>query len=192
MSRDHGFHPLRVRRVVQETHDTKSFVFDVPPELHDAFSYEAGQFCTFRVPIGDDELLRCYSMSSSPDVGDPFTTTVKRVDGGLMSNWMNDTLAPGSTIEVMRPTGLFVQHDEVLGCRFDCHDARVRPAASGPGGEHPHVCSDVEDCLDRLGGQAVAHLTRRRLVLSSDEQLEKSFQVAAVLHGDSNPCARMR
>jgi ferredoxin-NADP reductase len=49
-------------------------------------------------------------MSSAPDVGDPFTTTVKRVAGGLMSNWMNDTLRPGSTIEVMRPTGLFVQH----------------------------------------------------------------------------------
>jgi ferredoxin-NADP reductase len=47
-------------------------------------------------------------MSSSPDVGDPFTTTVKRVPGGRMSNWMNDALAPGDTIEVMRPTGLFV------------------------------------------------------------------------------------
>src|SRR6478609_6609590 len=76
MSRDHGFHPPRVRRVVQETHDTKSFVFDVPPELHDAFSYEAGQFCTFRIPLGDDELLRCYSMSSSPDVDDEFALTL--------------------------------------------------------------------------------------------------------------------
>ena len=28
-----------------------------------------------------------------------------------MSNWMNDTLAPGATIEVMRPTGLFVLHE---------------------------------------------------------------------------------
>ena len=64
MSRDHGFHSLRVRRVVQETHDTKSFVFEVPDDLRDAFAYEAGQFCTFRIPLGDDELLRCYSMSS--------------------------------------------------------------------------------------------------------------------------------
>ena len=90
MSRDHGFHPLRVRRVVQETHDTKSFVFDVPPELRDAFAYEAGQFCTFRIPLGDDELLRCYSMSSSPDVDDEFTLTVKRVAGGRVSNWLLD------------------------------------------------------------------------------------------------------
>ena len=64
MSPDHGFHPLRVQRIIQETHDTKSFVFDVPADERDAFSYEAGQFCTFRVRIGDEDLLRCYSMSS--------------------------------------------------------------------------------------------------------------------------------
>ena len=33
-------------------------------------------------------------MSSSPDTADPFTTTVKRVPEGRMSNWMNDALAP--------------------------------------------------------------------------------------------------
>jgi ferredoxin-NADP reductase len=49
-------------------------------------------------------------MSSSPDVGDPLTTTVKRVPEGRMSNWMNDVLAPGDTIDVMRPSGLFVLH----------------------------------------------------------------------------------
>ena len=54
MSPDHGFHPLRVKRIVQETHDTKSFVFDVPADLAEAFAYEAGQFCTFRVRFGDD------------------------------------------------------------------------------------------------------------------------------------------
>jgi ferredoxin-NADP reductase len=47
-------------------------------------------------------------MSSSPDTGDRFTITVKRVPGGKMSNWMNDVLAPGDMIEVIRPAGLFV------------------------------------------------------------------------------------
>jgi ferredoxin-NADP reductase len=50
-------------------------------------------------------------MSSSPETGDPFTVTVKRVPGGRMSNWMNDTLAPGDTIEVMPPSGRFVLRD---------------------------------------------------------------------------------
>lgn len=83
--------------------------------------------------------------------------------------------------------GLFVENNEVLGSRFDRHESRLRPAASGPRGEHPHVCSDVEDCLDLLGGQVVAQLTRRRLVVSPSEHLEESFHVAAVLHGDPNP-----
>jgi 3-ketosteroid 9alpha-monooxygenase subunit B len=107
MSRDHGFHPLRVKRVVQETHDTKSFVFDVPVELDDAFAYEAGQFCTFRVPLGDDELLRCYSMSSSPDTDDEFVLTVKRVAGGRVSNWLLEEVAEGDVLALTCPAGVF-------------------------------------------------------------------------------------
>jgi 3-ketosteroid 9alpha-monooxygenase subunit B len=107
MSRDHGFHPLRVQRVVQETHDTKSFVFDVPDDLRDAFAYEAGQFCTFRIPLGDDELLRCYSMSSSPDVDRDFTLTVKRVAGGRVSNWLLDEVTEGDELALTRPAGVF-------------------------------------------------------------------------------------
>jgi ferredoxin-NADP reductase len=111
MSRDHGFHPLRVRRVVQETHDTTSFVFDVPDDLRDAFAYEAGQFCTFRIPLGDDELLRCYSMSSSPDVDDEFTLTVKRVAGGRVSNWLLDEVSEGDELALTLPAGVFTLRD---------------------------------------------------------------------------------
>ena len=68
VARRHAFHPLRVKRVVQETADTRSFVLDVPPELASTYRYRPGQFCTFRVRLGDDELFRCYSMSSAPGV----------------------------------------------------------------------------------------------------------------------------
>jgi len=105
---DHEYHSLAVVDVVDETADTRSFVLEIPPALEETYTYAAGQFCTFRATIGGEPVSRCYSMSSSPDAGDPFTTTVKRVSGGPMSNWMNDTLAPGDTIEVMRPLGLFV------------------------------------------------------------------------------------
>jgi 3-ketosteroid 9alpha-monooxygenase subunit B len=111
LSPDHGFHPLRVRRVVEETRDTKSFVFDVPADLADAFVYEAGQFCTFRVPLGDEVLLRCYSMSSSPDTDAELTLTVKRVAGGRVSNWLLDEVADGDVLELTRPAGVFTQRD---------------------------------------------------------------------------------
>jgi ferredoxin-NADP reductase len=110
LDHDQNYYPLRIAAVVEETADTRSFVLEVPAG---SFDYQAGQFCTFRAIVAGDEapqeVVRCYSMSSTPGPGDTtLTTTVKRVPGGLMSNWMIDTLQAGDTIEVMRPSGLFV------------------------------------------------------------------------------------
>ncbi len=68
--REHGYHELRVKAVVAETHDASSFVLDVPPELAEIFRYRPGQFCTFRVHIDGEEQLRSYSMSSAPETDD--------------------------------------------------------------------------------------------------------------------------
>jgi 3-ketosteroid 9alpha-monooxygenase subunit B len=104
---DHGFHELTVQRVVRETADARSFVLDVPAELRAAFAYDAGQFCTFRVWLDGEPHLRCYSMSSSPAVDRELQMTVKRVPGGVVSNWMNDALEPGVVVEVTCPAGVF-------------------------------------------------------------------------------------
>jgi 3-ketosteroid 9alpha-monooxygenase subunit B len=101
-------HPLTVADVIDETAGTRSLVLEIPPPLAARFAYAAGQFCTFRATIGGEPIVRCYSMSSSPPMGDPFTVTVKRVPGGKMSNWMNDTLAPGDAVDVVPPAGRFV------------------------------------------------------------------------------------
>jgi ferredoxin-NADP reductase len=97
VARDHGFHPARITRVVEETADTQTFVLDLP------FSYRAGQFLTFRL-CGT---LRSYSMSSAPEVDASLMVTVKRVPGGLVSGWMHEHLAPGDVVEVTRPAGVF-------------------------------------------------------------------------------------
>jgi 3-ketosteroid 9alpha-monooxygenase subunit B len=122
--RDHGFHPLRVERVVTETHDTKSFVFAIPDELREAFAYDAGQFCTFRIPFADEELLRCYSMSSSPDVDRDFTLTVKRVHGGRVSNWLLDEVHEGDELALTLPAGVFTLRP---------HDTPIVAFAGGSG-----------------------------------------------------------
>jgi 3-ketosteroid 9alpha-monooxygenase subunit B len=57
--RDHGFHLVEVKAVVDETHDTRSYVLAIPDDLRDSFGYRAGQFCTFRTRIDGEELLRC-------------------------------------------------------------------------------------------------------------------------------------
>ncbi|HWI43211.1 MAG TPA: ferredoxin--NADP reductase [Nocardioides sp.] len=118
VKRDHGFHPLRVVRVVPETSDASSIVLEVPEELKATYEYRAGQFLTFRFRIDDKVVTRSYSMSSSPDADDHLQVTVKRIAGGLVSNWVNDNVKAGDVVEASAPAGLFTltagQGDVVL------------------------------------------------------------------------------
>jgi len=107
---DPRYVPLRVRAVVDETADAKSFVFDLPPEQAQAFAYRPGQFVTLRLPVhGRDapHLPRSYSMSSAPGLDEGLRVTVKRVAGGLGSNWLCDHLRAGDTLQVLPPAGVF-------------------------------------------------------------------------------------
>ena len=98
---------LRVSAVVEETHDAKSLVFDVPADQAETFRYRPGQFLTLRLPVGGRHLPRCYSMSSAPGVDDAPRITVKRVERGRGSNWICDHVQPGSVLEVLPPGGVF-------------------------------------------------------------------------------------
>ncbi|MGO9928889.1 MAG: 2Fe-2S iron-sulfur cluster-binding protein [Mycobacterium sp.] len=106
-----GFVPLRVKRVVRETHDAISIVLDVPESSARHFGYQAGQFLTLLVRIDGREHRRCYSMSSAPAAGEDLRITVKRDRDGVVSNWLNDTAAPGNEIHALPPQGRFVLKD---------------------------------------------------------------------------------
>jgi 3-ketosteroid 9alpha-monooxygenase subunit B len=98
---------LRVARVIDETHDARSIVLEVPDALGETFRYQAGQFLTFHIKLGDHPLVRSYSLASSPDTDKEHKVTVKRVIDGRVSNWFNDALAPGDVLQVMKPAGHF-------------------------------------------------------------------------------------
>ncbi|MGB5265843.1 MAG: ferredoxin--NADP reductase [Polyangiales bacterium] len=102
------FHELQIAGIVQETHDTRSFILGVPESLRQEFRYRSGQFLTFEVPYQGMQLRRCYSLSSAPETDAWPKVTVKRVDDGRISNWFNDTLHVGDTILVQPPEGRFV------------------------------------------------------------------------------------
>jgi 3-ketosteroid 9alpha-monooxygenase subunit B len=128
--REHGYHALPVKRVVQETADTRSYVLDVPDDLRDTFRYRSGQFCTFRVHLGGEEHLRSYSMSSAPETDADLTVTVKRVPGGLISNWFNDEVAEGDVLELTKPAGVFCVQDETRPVVAFCGGSGVTPVIS--------------------------------------------------------------
>ena len=93
--------------VHDETHDVKSFTF-LSPEGK-AFDFEAGQHLSLVLEIDGLPESRCYSMSSSPARRKAITVTVKRTEGGRVSNWLHDNLVPGMTVKALGPLGAFVR-----------------------------------------------------------------------------------
>ncbi len=128
--RAHGYHTLRVKEIVQETHDAKSFVLEVPADLEETFRYQPGQFCTFRVHIGGEEHLRSYSMSSAPETDPDLTVTVKRVPGGLISNWFLDSVSVGDLLETTKPAGVFCLQERSGPVVAFCGGSGVTPVMS--------------------------------------------------------------
>src|SRR5215217_730530 len=101
-----SFHRLRVAEIVEETADARSIRFEVPEELRETFRFRPGQHLTLKAEIGGEDVRRNYSLCVAPEDG-ALKVTVKRIAGGLFSNWANDTLKPGVEIDVMAPHGSF-------------------------------------------------------------------------------------
>jgi ring-1,2-phenylacetyl-CoA epoxidase subunit PaaE len=95
---------LTVKGIVNETKDAISVVFEHPKNR---INYKAGQFLTLIVPVQGKEVRRAYSLCSSPFADTDLAVTVKRVDQGLMSNWLADNLKVGDVLKVMEPMGQF-------------------------------------------------------------------------------------
>jgi ring-1,2-phenylacetyl-CoA epoxidase subunit PaaE len=101
-----GFHRLTIAEVRSETAEAKSIRFHVPEELRETFRFRPGQHLTLRAEIGGEEVRRNYSLCVAPEE-DELRVAVKRIGGGLFSNWANDNLKPGDAVDVMAPHGSF-------------------------------------------------------------------------------------
>lgn len=96
---------LKISEVIRETPDAVTLRFNQP-----AFGriwYYAGQFLTIRVEIAGMSYYRSYSLSSSPQLDNYLDLTVKRVEGGRVSNYINDHFTAGQLVEVLQPRGKF-------------------------------------------------------------------------------------
>jgi len=99
------YYDLTVKDVIQETKDAISIVFETPPGGN--INYKAGQFLTIIVSVQGKEIRRAYSLCSSPYADQEMAVMVKRVEDGLMSNWLGDNLKKGMKLKVMEPMGQF-------------------------------------------------------------------------------------
>ena len=101
------YHRLSVASVTPQTALASSFALTLPADLREQFRYTPGQFLLFKFVIDGQEYKRAYSLSSSPEAGEPLTFTAKRIGNGVVSNYLNDHVAVGATLDVMPPSGTF-------------------------------------------------------------------------------------
>jgi len=101
------FFPLKVAEVKRETADTVSVVLDVPSEWSADFKYKQGQYLTFKLKVGNEEIRRSYSLCSSPYSGEKLRVAVKEVEDGRVSSFINRQLKAGDILETMSPAGNF-------------------------------------------------------------------------------------
>lgn len=100
------FHDLTVRRIEPDTTEAVIVSFDVPEPLRATYAFTQGQYLTLRKTIDGEDLRRSYSICAGVDDGE-LRVGVRKVKGGVFSNWINQSLQPGDSIAVMAPQGRF-------------------------------------------------------------------------------------
>jgi ring-1,2-phenylacetyl-CoA epoxidase subunit PaaE len=108
------FEKVRIGEVRRETSECVSISFDIPNNLKENFSYLPGQHITLRTTINNEEVRRSYSLCSSP-LHNEWRIAVKKIEGGIFSEFANEKIKAGDTIEIMPPIGHFtLPHSDVV------------------------------------------------------------------------------
>ena len=89
---------------VEREEIARDFVtFWLEPEHGTAPVYLPGQHLPISLDIDGEKVARRYTLSSSPSRPGRLAISVKRIDGGRVSNWLNDNLKVGDTLACENP-----------------------------------------------------------------------------------------
>ncbi|UPR53706.1 hybrid-cluster NAD(P)-dependent oxidoreductase [Vibrio cyclitrophicus] len=87
--------------------DFTTFWLEPAKENHSLPSYQPGQHLPIEMVINGEKVSRRYTLSSSPSRAGRVAISVKRVDDGQISNWLNDHFQVGDTLVAQNPDGAF-------------------------------------------------------------------------------------
>jgi ferredoxin-NADP reductase len=115
----------RLNKIVEETPDTKSFLFDLGP-----ISFAPGQFVNVTANVNQNlRVRRAYSVASSP-LETEFQLTVKRMEGGKLSTFLCDKAAVGDLFDIRGPYGLFTLDENAVQVVFIAAGSGIVPFRS--------------------------------------------------------------
>lgn len=105
------FYNWKTAAVIRETAEALTIVFDTG---NDHFEYKAGQFINITLTIDGNAVSRSYSLSSCPDEDELPAITVKRVSGGIISEYILSNAEGISSWQVDGPHGFFYPDERSL------------------------------------------------------------------------------
>lgn len=173
-----SFYPLRVCAIEPDTAEAVIVSFDVPAELRPVFGFTQGQYLTLRTTIDGQDVRRSYSICAGVDDAH-LRVGVRRVNGGLFSNWIHEHLKVGDTIQVMAPQGRFY-------VPLDPSAQRHYLAIAGGSGITP-ILSIMKTALAREPGSRFTLLYANRTLQSTMfkeelEDLKNRYLTRVALH----------
>ena len=102
---------LKVDKIVAHSDDMKTYYFVANKDkgTNALAWFSAGQYLSITLEIGSMKMTRPYSLSSSPReaLEGHYMLTIKRVDGGLASNYILDNWTVGTEVTASEPLGVF-------------------------------------------------------------------------------------
>jgi len=104
-----GARPFHVARKVVESSEITSFYLE-PVDGKAVVDFAPGQYLGLRLVIDGQEVRRNYSLSQAAN-GKNLRISVKRERGGLVSNFLHDSVNEGDVLDVFPPAGEFTLQD---------------------------------------------------------------------------------
>ncbi|WP_308568872.1 NADH oxidoreductase [uncultured Providencia sp.] len=93
---------MQVHSIIQETSD----VWTINLINHDFYTYSPGQYALVSIKNSDD-VMRAYTLSSSPGQSRFISITVRRLDDGEGSNWLTRSVKEGDYLWLSEAQGEF-------------------------------------------------------------------------------------
>lgn len=173
---------VKIARITERGNDVKTFTLvpDKEKGTEKLAYFSAGQYLSIELKVGDATITRPYSISSSPKdaLDGRYELTIKRVDGGLATNYILDEWTEGTELTVSAPEGEF--------CYEPLRDAETVVGIAGGSGITPFVSlanaiadGDEEANLVLLYGSRTAD---EILFKAELDEIEKKCDKVKVVH----------
>lgn len=182
------YHPhkqyLKIDKIVEENNDTKSFYLVPDGETTKLAYFKSGSYVSLFVNVDNNIVSRAYAISSSPSeaLKGIYRITIKRKEGGYLSNYLLDNAKVGDKLFASEPSG-FLTHSSI-------RDANDVIAVAGGVGITPFIsmANAIKDGIEHFNLTILYGVNSLKDVILKDEldELTKTCEKVKVVYAVCN------